>query len=89
MAEKTPLKVEDGLIKQFAATDTIPLANLPSGIGGGATGGGTDAVFFENDQHVTTSYTITSGKNAMSTGPVTIDAGASITVPSGSRWVIL
>jgi hypothetical protein len=58
-------------------------------IGGGATGGGGDEVFVENDQTVTTSYTISSGKNAMSTGPITINSGVVITVPSGARWVVL
>jgi len=58
-------------------------------IGGGATGGGGDQVFVENDQTVTTSYTISSGKNAMSTGPLTINSGVVITVPSGARWVVL
>jgi len=57
-------------------------------IGGGATGGGNDQVFVENGVEVTTSYTLPSGKNAMSVGPITIDAGATITVPSGQRWVI-
>jgi len=57
--------------------------------GGGATGGGTDKVFFENDQTVTTNYTIPSSKNAMSTGPLTINSGVLITVPSGSRWIII
>jgi len=58
-------------------------------IGGGATGAGGDAVFYENDQTITTSYSITSGRNAMSTGPITVNSGASVTVPSGSRWVVL
>jgi len=57
-------------------------------VGGGATGGGNDAVFVENDQVVTVDYTITTGKNAASTGPITINSGVSVTVPSGSRWVI-
>lgn len=57
-------------------------------IGGGATGGGSDQVFIENDQVVTSNYTITSGKNAMSTGPITINNNVTVTVPSGSRWVI-
>jgi len=57
-------------------------------IGGGATGGGNDQVFVENGVEVTTSYTLPSGKNASSIGPITIDAGATITVPSGQRWVI-
>ena len=35
------------------------------------------------------SYTIANGQNAMSVGPFTTASGTSITVPSGSRWVIL
>ncbi len=59
-------------------------------VGGiGATGGGIDAVFYENSQTVTTNYTISSGKSAMSTGPITIDTGITVTIPDGSRWVIL
>lgn len=58
-------------------------------VGGGATGGGNDEVFVENDQTVTTNYTITTNKNAMSTGPITINSGVSVTVPSGSNWVVL
>ena len=56
---------------------------------GGASGGGTDQVFFVNEQTVTTSYSIPSSKNAMSTGPITVANGAVVTVPSGSRWVVL
>jgi hypothetical protein len=58
-------------------------------LGGGATGGGSDSVFVENSDDVTTSYTITSGKNAMSVGPITVEAGVVVTIPTGSRWVIL
>ena len=58
-------------------------------IGGGATGGGTDAVFYENGQTVTVNYSLTSGNNATSAGPVTINNGITVTVPSGSNWVIL
>jgi hypothetical protein len=60
-----------------------------SPVGGGATGGGTDAVFYENGQTVATNYTVTSGKNAMSAGPVTINSGISVTVPSGSVWTVV
>lgn len=56
---------------------------------GVATGGSTDQVFFENGQTVTANYTVTSGKNALSTGPITVNSGISVTVPSGSRWVVL
>jgi hypothetical protein len=58
-------------------------------LGGGATGGGADEVFIENGQTVTTSYAIPVGKNAMSTGPILIDSGAVVTIPTGSRWVVL
>jgi hypothetical protein len=58
-------------------------------IGGGATGGGADTVFIENSLTVTTSYSIPAGKSAMSTGDITVDGGVTITVPSGSRWVII
>ena len=58
------------------------------GGGAGATGGGTDEVFFESDQTATTSYTLSSGKNAHTVSP-TINNGVSITVPSGAILVIL
>jgi hypothetical protein len=58
-------------------------------LGGGATGGGADEVFIENGQTVTTSYSIPVGKNAMSTGPITVDTGAVVTIPDGSRWVVI
>jgi hypothetical protein len=58
-------------------------------IGGGATGGGSDQVFWENGQTVTTSYTITNNRNAVSAGPITIDAGVTVTVGDGENWVIV
>ena len=58
-------------------------------LGGGATGAGGDEVFQENSLIVTTSYTLTTGKNAMSVGPIQINSGAVVTVPSGQRWVVL
>jgi len=60
-----------------------------AGGGGGASGGGSDQIFFENDQTVTTSYSIPSGKNAGTFGPVSIDSGATVTVPSGSVWTVV
>lgn len=42
-----------------------------------------------NSQTVSASYTIAAGTNAMSTGPVTVASGQSVTVDSGSRWVVL
>ena len=58
------------------------------GGGAGATGGGNDEVFFESDTNVTTDYTITSGKNAHTVRPI-VNAGVTVTVPSGSLLVII
>jgi hypothetical protein len=58
-------------------------------VGGGATGGGSDAVFVENDQVVSSNYTIPASKNAMSTGPISVNSGVTVTVSSGARWVII
>jgi hypothetical protein len=58
-------------------------------VGGGATGGGSDEVFFENEQTVTSDYTITTNKNAVSAGDITINSGVTVTVPTGSRWVVV
>jgi len=60
-----------------------------SSLGGGATGAGGDTVFNLNSPTVTTSYSLPSGKNAMSVGAITINSGVSVTVPSGQRWVVL
>ena len=55
----------------------------------GATGGGTDQVFYENARVMTTNYTITSSKSASTVGPLTINSGVTLTIPSGERLVIL
>ena len=58
-------------------------------IGGGATGAGGDQIFVENGVTVTANYTLSTNKNAMSVGPITINSGVTVTVPSGQRWIIL
>ncbi len=55
----------------------------------GATGGGTDKIFVENGQVVTTNYTVTATTNAMTTGPIDINAGVTVTVETGGRWVVI
>jgi hypothetical protein len=57
-------------------------------IGGGAAGGGADKIFYLNDQTVTTNYSIPSGQNAGTFGPITINSGATVTIPSGSTWTV-
>lgn len=54
-----------------------------------ATGGGSDKIFWENDQTVTTDYTITNNQNAMSAGPITINSGVTVTVGAGETWTVV
>ena len=74
-------------------TGTLPainasnLTNLPPSAPVG--GASTNTVFFENDVAVAVNYQITSSKNAMSAGPIAINAGIAVTVPSGSSWTIV
>lgn len=87
-----------------ATTFTYTMLTTPSGnatvmgsyifgfwgaISAGATGGLGNQVFYENDQTVTVDYTITTNKNAMSAGPITIATGVTVTVPTDSTWVIV
>ena len=55
----------------------------------GATGGGTDKIFYENGQTVTTNYTISNNNNAMSAGPITINSGIAVTIGTGENWTIV
>ena len=70
-----------------ASTQTVDISI--AGGGGGAVGAGTDKVFYENDQTVTQSYTISAGKNAMVAGPIAVASGKTITIPSGSELTIV
>ena len=56
---------------------------------GTAAGGGADRVFLENGKTVTTNYTITTNYNAVTAGPVTVNSGVTVTIPSGSTWSIV
>ncbi len=62
----------------------------------GATGGGTNKIFWENDQTIDYNYTVTNNKNAMSAGPITIAATGNgngsavvVTVGDGETWTIV
>lgn len=86
-----PGSPNNGMIRYNSTLSTFEgyKAGAWGAIGGGATGGGSDDVFYENGQTVTTNYTLTTNKNAMSAGPIVIDSGVTVTVPSGSVWVIV
>ena len=55
----------------------------------GATGGGSDKIFWENGQTITTNYTITNNMNAGTFGPVTINNGVTVTIGDGETWTIV
>jgi hypothetical protein len=75
------------------STDRVIYTKNVSGsivtISSGATGAGGDQIFVENGQTVTTSYTIPTNFNAMSTGPISIAAGVTVTIPAGSVWAVI
>ena len=55
----------------------------------GAKGGGTNKIFWENEQTVTSDYTITNNFNAGTWGPVTINSGVTVTIGDGEYWTIM
>jgi len=82
----------DGTNGQALVTNgsgVLSFSTISGGSGGGATGGGSDEIFYENDQAVTTNYSISASHNAMSAGPITVNNGITVTVPSGVRWVVV
>ena len=96
---QAPSTVSSNIVWTLPATDAAvsgyALVSDASGTlswaaaGGGAVGGGSDEIFWENDQTVTQNYTITNGKNAGSFGPITIQSGVTVTVGSGETWTVV
>ncbi len=94
-----------GAYTQIEITDTTPTslsyqctnhAYMGNGLtsntgagGAGATGGGNDQIFSENDQVMTTSYSISANKNASCVGPVALNSSVVLTIPSTSKLVVL
>jgi hypothetical protein len=76
-------------IAQLSATGTPSSSTYLRGDNSWASVGAIGDIFYENGQTVTSNYTITTGKNAMSAGPITIDSGVTVTVPTGSTWVVV
>jgi hypothetical protein len=50
---------------------------------------GSGGAIYENTQTIASNYSITASRNAMSAGPITINSGVTVTIPSGSNWVIV
>jgi hypothetical protein len=56
---------------------------------GGIGGASADGAVYENAQTISNNYTMTTNFNGESVGPITIASGVTVTIPSGSRWVVL
>lgn len=85
-----PLVAEEGMVRYNSTTDKFEGYNGSWGaLGGGATGGGSDTVFFENSLIVMQDYTIPADKNAGTFGPISINNSITVTVPSTSVWSIV
>lgn len=83
------LGIETDTRKIKIGDGTTAWNSLAYASGGGATGGGTDAWALEHENTITTSYTITSGRNVISAGPMTINSGVTVAVGSSSAWSIV
>ena len=85
-----PAVPEDGIVRYNSTTTKFEGYNGAWGaLGGGATGGGSDTVFFENSLIVMANYTIPADKNAGTFGPISINDSITVTVPSTSVWSIV
>jgi len=85
----TGVEIEAGGSALIAWDSTVSDYVKIAGGGGGAAGTGSNQVFFQNDLTVTGSYTIPTGKNAGTFGPITVNSGVTVTVPSGSVWTVV
>ena len=82
-----------GSADQVLATNGSGVLSFVDQSGGGAVGGGTDKLFMENGTTMTTDYTLGTEFgatcNALSAGPITINAGITLTIPSGSVYTVV
>ena len=87
---QTPINAVAGKQATLVSGTNIKTLNGGSIVGSGnLIVGAQQDVFYENSQTVSSSYTITTNKSAMSAGPVTLNSSVTVTIPSGSRWVIV
>ena len=86
-----PASPVNGMIRYNTTLGLVEIykAGVWSDVSGRAVGGNMDQIFWLNDVTVTASYTIPTGKNAVTAGPVTINDGVTVTVSDGSVWTVV
>jgi len=89
-----PATISSSFTLTLPATDTsvagYALVSNGSGtLSWGVAGGASQGIFWENNQTVTSNYTITNGKNAGSFGPIEIQNGVTVTVGAGETWTVV
>jgi len=72
----------------LTAGTNITITNAAGAITIAASGGGSSNIL-ENDQIIASNYTISSAKNGLSVGPVTVNTGIAVTVGTGQKWLVL
>ena len=77
----------EGMLRYNSELDEFEgyAASAWGSIGGGASAGG---AVYENAQTIAADYTMTTGTNGHSVGPITVDSGVTVTIPSGSSWLV-
>jgi hypothetical protein len=68
-------------IMAAASNDTVPTGGVNNGL--------VDKIFYLDSKIITANYLIPADKNAMSVGPLTVDTGVEVEIPSGSVWTIV
>lgn len=81
ISSSTPIQTQIVVIGQTAANSTT--------VTSGATGGGSDQIFYLNDRTMTASYTTTANSGVSCVGPITVPSGIILTIDNNSRLVIL
>jgi hypothetical protein len=86
-----PVSPVNGMIRYNTTLGLVEIykAGVWSDIAGRAVGGNMDQIFWLNDVTITASYTVPTGKNAVTAGPVTINDGVTVTVSDGSVWTVV